>query len=60
MACASRAFDEVLDDGRPDRAGEIIARGGDRDRDAAPAGDHCDKSAITGPKVAEAPNPIST
>ena len=29
--------DEVLHDRRPDRAGEIIAAGGDRDRDAAPA-----------------------
>ena len=33
------ARDEVLDHRRPDRAGHIVAGGGDRDRDAAPAGE---------------------
>ena len=31
------ALDEVLDDRRPDRAGDVVAAGADRDRDAAPA-----------------------
>ena len=30
-------LDEVLDDRRPDRAGDVVAAGADRDRDAAPA-----------------------
>ena len=36
LAPADR-LDEVLDDRRPDRAGEVVAARADRDRDAAPA-----------------------
>ena len=56
MHCAMHAFD----DRRPDRAGDVIAAGGDRDRDAAPLIEPVRGSAISGAKVADAPRPIST
>ena len=52
--------DEMLHDRRPDRAGEIVAGRADADRDAAPRSNQCEMSAISGPKLAEQPRPMSS
>ena len=52
-------LDEMLQRWRPDGARDVIAGGADCDGDAAAALNQCEMSAISGPKLAALPKPIS-